>query len=188
MASSSVLDDLAGASALVADLVEQVPADRWTAPTPCSDWHVRDLVGHLVGMDLVLVSLLGQGPRPERGSDVLGEDPAGAYRRSAAALLAASSLPGVLEATQETPLGTTTTAQRLRWRVLDLLVHAWDLGRATGLAVDLPDDLVEPALELALAELPAQPRSGRFADPRPVPTDASAVERLVAATGRDPRP
>ena len=34
---------------LVAAL-EPLTADEWAAPTPCSDWTVRDMVGHLLGM------------------------------------------------------------------------------------------------------------------------------------------
>jgi uncharacterized protein (TIGR03083 family) len=29
-------------------VVDAVPAERWNAPTPCSGWSARHLVGHLV--------------------------------------------------------------------------------------------------------------------------------------------
>jgi uncharacterized protein (TIGR03086 family) len=67
---------------------------------------------------------------------------------------------------------------------VDLLTHGWDLAQATGLAVELPDDLVEPALTFAQSQLPGQQRAGRFADPRPIRDDAPAIDRLAAFTGR----
>ena len=121
---------------------------------------------------------------PVRGADRLGADPVGAYRRSAAALQAAAARPGVLERSQATPVGDATGAERLQWRIVDLLVHGWDLVQATGVVAELPDDLVEQALTFARAQLPSQPRAGRFADPQPIHGNAPAIDRLAAFTGR----
>jgi uncharacterized protein (TIGR03086 family) len=181
---SAIVDDLARASAVMSDLVDGIAADQWTAPTPCAEWNVRDLVGHLVGLNLVFVAMFAGSPPPERGADRLGADPAGAYRQSAAALQAAAALPGVLERSQATPLGAATGAQRLRWRIADLLVHSWDLGQATGASAELPDDLVEQALTFVQAELPGQPRAGRFGEPQPISDNAPVIDRLAAFTGR----
>jgi uncharacterized protein (TIGR03086 family) len=181
---SAIVDDLARASAAMSDLVDGIAADQWTAPTPCAEWSVRDLVGHLVGLNLVFVAMLAGSPPPDRRADRLGADPAGAYRRSAAALQAAAALPGILERSQATPLGVATGAERLRWRIADLLVHGWDLGQATGTRAELPDDLVEQALTFVRAELPGQPRVGRFGDPQPISDNAPAIDRLAAFTGR----
>jgi uncharacterized protein (TIGR03086 family) len=166
------------------DLIDRIAADQWTAPTPCTEWSVRDVVDHLVGLNLVFVALFEESPMPDRAADRLGTDPAGSYRRSAAALLDAAARPQVLERSQATAVGVATGAERLRWRIADLLTHGWDLAQATGVAVELPDDLVEQALTFARAQLPSQPRTGRFADPQPVHDDAPAIDRLAAFTGR----
>lgn len=166
------------------DLIDRIAADQWTAPTPCTEWNVRDLVNHLVGMNLMFVAMFEESPMPERGADRLGADPAGAYRRSAAALRAAAARPGVLEQSQATQVGVATGVERLQWRIADLLAHGWDLGQATGLVVELPDDLVEQALTFVRARLPSQPRAGRFADPQPIRDNAPAIDRLAAFTGR----
>jgi uncharacterized protein (TIGR03086 family) len=166
------------------DLIDRIAVDQWTAPTPCAEWSVRDVVDHLVGMNLVFVALFEESPMPTRGADHLGADPAGAYHRSAAALRAAAARPGVLERSQATSVGVATGVERLRWRIADLLTHGWDLVQATGVAAELPDDLVERTLTFVRAQLPGQPRAGRFADPRPVPDNAPAMDRLAAFTGR----
>jgi uncharacterized protein (TIGR03086 family) len=108
----AIVDDLARASAVMGDLIDRIAAGQWTAPTPCTEWSVRDLVNHLVGMNLVFVAMLEESPMPERRADRLGADPAGAYRRSAAALQAAAARPGVLERSQATPLGVATGQPR----------------------------------------------------------------------------
>ncbi|SCF56688.1 hypothetical protein GA0115254_10145, partial [Streptomyces sp. Ncost-T10-10d] len=75
----------------------------------------RDVVNHLVGMDLVFAALIEDGPMPERGADLLGDDPVGACRASGASLQAAFSRPGVLERSYRGPLGSATGAERLPW-------------------------------------------------------------------------
>ena len=37
------------------------------APTPCTEWNVRDLVNHLVGMNLVFVALFEGSSMPNVG-------------------------------------------------------------------------------------------------------------------------
>ena len=186
MTDSAVLDDLARAGVVAGDQIDRIASEQWTAPTPCTDWSVRDVVAHLVGMNLVFVAMFEQGPMPDRGVDRLGDDAAAAFRRSAAALQAAAARPGVLETSQETAVGVATGEDRVRWRIVDLLVHGWDLARATGTAYEPPEDLVEDSLTFARGQLPGQPRAGRFADPQPVGDDASAIDRLAALTGRRP--
>jgi uncharacterized protein (TIGR03086 family) len=181
---SAILDDLARASAAMGDLIDRIAASQWTAPTPCTEWNVRGVVNHLVGMNLVMAALFTESPMPERAADHLGADPAGAYRRSAAAVQAAAARPGVLEASQATWVGVSTGAVRLHWRIADLLTHGWDLVQATGIAAELPGDLAEQALTFARAQLPAQSRAGRFGDPQPVPDNAPAIDRLAAFAGR----
>jgi pimeloyl-ACP methyl ester carboxylesterase len=50
---SSPLDQLDRSSAAVAGLISSIRPEQWAAPTPCTDWTVRELVGHLVGMNRV---------------------------------------------------------------------------------------------------------------------------------------
>jgi len=187
MSDSSILDRLDRASAAVADQLDAVgrlDPGRWTAPTPCTEWTVRDLAGHLVGIDLRLIAMFGEGSPPERGVDHLGADPAGAYRRSAATLRAAAALPGALERSEATPIGVATGAERLQWRVADLIVHSWDLAQATGVRADLPDGPVEQALGFVRTGMAGQDRGGRFGDPQPIGDDAPVLDRLAAFTGR----
>ena len=115
----------------VGDLISRVGPDQWNAPTPGSDWNVRDVVNHVVEGNQVFVAVVEGGPMPERGADHLGDDPAGAYRASAAVLRDAFVRPGVLERSYPGPFGKGTGAEILQIRLADLLTHGWDLAQAT---------------------------------------------------------
>ncbi|MEU4310957.1 TIGR03086 family metal-binding protein [Nocardia sp. NPDC024068] len=183
------LADLERASRAVVDLITAVRPDQWAAPTPCTEWSVRDLVDHLVGSNLMFLAIFGERPMPERGTDILGDDPLAAYTASASALEAAFARPGILEETYQGPLGEATGVDRLQFRVTDLLAHGWDLSRALGVPDRLPEDLAEAALAFSRTQLPdGSSRPGRFAAAQPVPAGATAVERLVAFLGRPVSP
>ncbi|MGH3692896.1 MAG: TIGR03086 family metal-binding protein [Pseudonocardiaceae bacterium] len=178
------VESLTEALRAVGDLISGIRDDQWSAPTPCTDWTVRDVIYHLVGINLVFVARLNDQVPPERGTDVLGDNPTGAYRDSGIAVRAVFEHPGVLERTYHSPLGAATGAELLHWRIADLLAHGWDLARATGQPAQLPEDLAEQALVFARVQLATQPRTGRFNSAQPVVDDAPAIDRLVAFLGR----
>lgn len=168
----------------VGDLLDGVRADQWSAPTPCSEWTVRDVVSHLVLGNKVFTATVRDQAPPDRAADHLGDDPVAAYRDTAAALVATYELPGVLDGTYVGPLGPATGAQRLQIRLMDLLAHGWDLATATAQPMALPEDLAEHSLEFFRPFLAGQDRTGRFGPEQPVAADAPAIERLVAFLGR----
>ena len=178
------VEDLRRAFAAVGALISDIGQDMCGSPTPCSEWSVRDVVEHLVAMNLVFTALLEGGPTPERGTDRLGDNPAGAYQASAATLVKAFGWPGVMERSFPGVLGTATGAERLQIRLYDLLAHGWDLAQATGNAADLPVDLAPAALAFVHDQLSTQPRTGRFAEPQPVSDTAPAIDKLAAVLGR----
>ena len=178
------VEHLTRARSAVSHLISGIRDDQWSAPTPCTDWTVHDLVNHLVGGNLVFVALLTDQAPPDRGTDHLGDDPAGAYRDSGIALQAAFEQPGVLQRTFHGPLGTASGAERLQIRIVDLLAHGWDLAQATGQPVELPADLAEQALTFARIQFATMPRTGRFGPAQIVADDAPAIDRLVAFLGR----
>jgi len=173
---TAFVEQLGRTFAAVGELITKVRPEQWSAPTPCTDWTVRRLVDHLIGMNRVFAALLCDEPPPRPTADHVEDDPVGAYRDSAATLQAAFERPGVLERSYRGPLGAATGAERLRIRLYDLLAHGWDLAQATGQPVELPDDVAEQSLQFARIQLIETARPGRFGPAQIVADDAPAIE------------
>ena len=129
------IEQLSLAFNAVGELIGGVSEEQWSAPTPCREWTVREVVNHLIGMNLVFTALMSDQAAPERGVDRAGDDPLGSYRDSVSVLLTAFDEPGVLERTFQGPLGSATGLDRLHIRLYDLLAHGWDVAHATGATV-----------------------------------------------------
>ena len=189
-----VVADCDRAFAAVQQLVDNVRPDQWTAPTPCVDWNVSQLLNHVANGNAVFAGLAA-GTRPagpvtpeERAVDRLGDDPAEGFRATGTAMHDAFLTAGFLDNKVDTPmLGPQEGRTIVHMRINELLIHGWDLARATGQPADLPEDLAEGALMLWQTRLAGRPREGMpFDAPQPVAGDAPAIDRLAAFLGRQP--
>jgi len=174
---------------LTGELVGGVRADQWAGPTPCDEWTVADLVTHMVTGNYVFASILHGTPLAQARSAAAGVQPgddlAERYRDAAAKLVAALSQPGVLEQMFTIPVGTLPGVGAVHIRLVEMLVHGWDLAEATGQATAFPEGLVEPELAFTQVQLDALPPERRpFGPPQPVADSAPAILRLVACLGR----
>ncbi len=67
----------------------------------------------------------------------------------------------------------------------DGLMHGWDLARATGIAFEVPGEVVAAVDEFAHVAFTEDLRDGdTFKDPTIPPADADLIERLAAFSGR----
>ncbi|WP_328673683.1 TIGR03086 family metal-binding protein [Streptomyces sp. NBC_00322] len=181
-----------GIADTVAHLVEAVADDQWTAPTPCSDWNVAQLVDHLVAGQRVFTDAMAeqptsQGPEQPAGTESTPDSLKAAVRESAGALAAAFARPGALERTVQAPIGEVPGAVALHLQTMEHLVHGWDLAQATGQKALFDDTAVEREIEFArglVAQLPPAP-DGPFAMSRTAPADAPAIDHLAALLGRE---
>ncbi|MFH8568346.1 TIGR03086 family metal-binding protein [Streptomyces sp. NPDC017993] len=171
--------------------VHAVRDDQWDAPTPCTQWSVRDLVNHLTVEQLWVPRLVRDGATvAEVGSDFdgdrLGENPAAVWDRAAVAAVAAFSEPGAPARIVHLSYGTSGAAAYCTQMMADAVVHAWDLSRAIGAEERLPGHLATAALrevEPYASELGA---SGLFAEPVDPPAGADDLIRLLCLLGRRP--
>jgi uncharacterized protein (TIGR03086 family) len=83
-------------------------------------------------------------------------------------------------------MGTITPRSILPVLTGDLLMHAWDVGRAAGVDVELDPALAKAALEMGQENADRLVASGMFGAPVPVPEDAPVQDRMLGQFGRDP--
>lgn len=170
------------------DRVAGVPESRWDDPSPCEGWMARDLVAHLCGWVPGLLEAgagitIPEGPEPQ-------SDPVGAWAHLNSHLQEILDDPVVAGSVFDHPqAGRHTVAEAICQFVLgDVLVHTWDLARATGQDESLdPDEVaamragVEPMLDVLVRSGHYGPRvvsGARFATLDP-------TGQLVALLGRD---
>jgi uncharacterized protein (TIGR03086 family) len=132
------------ASAEFERIVRRLPADSWDQSTP-SQLSVRDLVEHVVVGNRLTALLLARidrdGARASLAGDQLGDDPITAVVESAD-LQAQAFAATPLEQLVAGPHGDIPAAAFLRFRLVDLVVHGWDLLRGAGLNETLDRGLV----------------------------------------------
>ena len=69
-------------------------------------------------------------------------------------------------------------------RFLDVLIHGWDLAKATGQDTTLPADLVEACFEVVEPQRELLAASGMFGSDVEVPGGADRQTQLLAELGR----
>lgn len=183
---ADVLADLDRALAATEAVVAGIEPGQWPASTPCTELDVRDVVNHLVSGNLLFAATVRGEPPPDRGADHLDGDPLAAFQRAASGLRTAFAVPGVLESVYAAPFGSGPGAALAQVRIVELLVHGWDLARATGQHADFPADVAERALAATRRQLRSRPPGpgAPFAPEVPVADDAAAVDRLAGFLGR----
>lgn len=156
----------------------------WDAPTPCAEWTVRDVVAHTIETerDFLQRQGLDAGPAPDQSS------PAEAWRAHAAAVTTALEAPGVADREYDGYFGRTTIGATMAdfygW---DLVIHGWDVARASGQESPLSDEEAESLGATADGWGDALYSEGICAAAVPVPSSASPADRLLGRLGRDPR-
>ncbi|OBF47557.1 TIGR03086 family protein [Mycobacterium sp. 852002-50816_SCH5313054-b] len=163
--------------------VEAVRPDQLGWPTPCSDWSVQQLIDHLVGgADYLLSAATGAEPVSPAGRAATD------YRDRVDRVLTALESPGAMERVCVSPLGFDwPVSDAVAGTFMDVLIHTWDLARATGQDERLDAGLVEACAAMFLPEMPRRGREAGIIGPEVVPgAGASAQDRLLAAMGRAP--
>lgn len=171
------------------DLIASATPDQAGLPTPCDDYDVQALIGHMQAVvRRIGVVLSGQPfwsvPREIESTDWVADWAAG--RAATEAVLADDEC---LTREVTVPWGTVPGASAAASYIGELSVHSWDLATALGKADVLNEALATAALPAYMEKVPAEPRGPEipFGPVVEVGEDATPYERLVAWTGRDPR-
>jgi uncharacterized protein (TIGR03086 family) len=168
-------------------LVHSIREDQWDGSTPCTEWDVRALVRHLLSETMWMPPLLRGKTIADVGEaldgDLLGEDPVGAWDRSAEeAASAIATTPA--ESIVHVSYGDVTAEYYTDEVFTDLTIHGWDLARAIG-----EDETIDAeSVELLYAKFkPLEDglkASGAFGPTVVPPEGASRQIELLAHFGR----
>ena len=168
-ASEWTLDKVKGAS-------KQLDSD-----TPCDDWHVRELMNHMLETQRYFVgSARGESvsqPGQTPPTTLLGDDPVKDFKRAREETLNTYGDKDVLEKTGAT----------LGIAFADQLLHGWDLAKATGQDTTMPQGLAEAAYQMIHGRLTDDQRKQSFKPEVEISADAPAQDKLLAYSGRDPQ-
>ena len=197
----------ARAHATAAGVLAGIRPDQMTDPTPCDDYDVLALCGHLLSV-AERVRNVGRGESPFSVGEIVETDADGyaeAWATVGEEIAEAWADDATLERIVELPWATLPGAATLIMWTNELSVHTWDLATATGQAVEWDESVLAPAFEAIQQGLPKEGRIESFEAARanmpagqedfPYPfkaavdvdDDAPLIDQLVAWNGRDPR-
>lgn len=170
-------------------VVAQGSGHHWDAPSPCSEWSARDVVGHVIAVQHAIVATIaGQrapmNPMVDPGRHA-GPDPAATWTVAAAAVAAALDQPDVLDRLVQTWRGQVTVDDMIGYNVGDTTIHTWDVARALGVDDRLDADLVAASLAALEPVADAMRGPGVFGQAMFIDAAADAQTRLLGLVGRD---
>lgn len=166
---------------LLRQVVGDLDAAQYDAPTPCAAFTVTGVLEHMIGGATAFApAFRGAPPSPAVRGDVVQR-----WTAAMADLLDAVHTPGATERVLPTPFGELPGSSFARYVAFDGLMHGWDLATATGQSFAPSEELVAAVDAYARDLLVPQMRDGdTFAQEQPVGPHASTLERLVAFSGR----
>ena len=165
--------------------VEAVPADAWDNPAPCDGWVARDVVGHLV--EWLPGFFFGTWDIATESIPSVTDAPVEAWAAVNGAIQRALDDPAVAQSERDVRFGRASFENTIDMIcTADVLIHTWDLARATGL-----DETLDPAEVQRFVES-MEPMdqllrdSGQYGPRVAVSADADEQTRLIAFLGRQP--
>lgn len=185
--------DLGPQTRVVARIAAAVREEQLADPTPCPELAVRNLLGHLLGLSVAFRDAARKdlGPTTDTDPTAAVPDIAPGWREE---------LPKVLdelaEAWRDPAAWTGMTraggvdlpgAVAGAVAVNELVIHTWDLARATGLPYTPDPAALQSSYDFLLAAAKEDDRGGGIFGPVvPVPDDAPLLDRAVGLSGREP--
>jgi uncharacterized protein (TIGR03086 family) len=182
--------EMTDAADAAARIVVNVSPGQFGLPTPDTDWDVRTLLNHLILWTAYSMEARAHGE--SAGQELMDRDFAGevgfagAYRAQLDRALAAWSDPAAWQR-ELNVMGTKTPAADVAALLIaELVLHGWDLAVATGQRYEAGTAAAEAALAAVMANAELFRQYKGFADPVDVPPSATALDRVLALSGRDP--
>ncbi|MGW4767840.1 TIGR03086 family metal-binding protein [Nocardia sp. NPDC004278] len=183
--------DLEPAATAMSAVVGAIADEQLTAPTPCADTTVRDLLAHVSMLteafrQAATKEAVGRSVPPAVGPETaLPDDWRARIPAQLKALVEAWRDPAAWDGETEAG-GVSASAVVMAMIALnETVVHSWDLALATDQRPAADPSHLAVLLEF-LSDTPAEGTPGMFDPVVPVPVTAPELDRVVGLTGRDP--
>ncbi len=167
-----------------------IATSDWEKATPCTEWNVRQLVNHVVGLHHRIARLVRGGSRDEyiasREDDWIGIDHIAAWHEGIRALDESINNAQSLDIAVAYRIPV-SARDVIGLTAFDTAVHTWDVSRAIGVGEQLDDGLAKFALGF-MEWLRSQPELAALFDSTKceLPQGATAQARLLHLAGRQP--
>ncbi|MEU0313726.1 TIGR03086 family metal-binding protein [Nocardioides sp. NPDC006273] len=163
--------------------------DDLTIPTPCADWDLADLFGHMVGQNVGFAAAVADGDAPLAAYEsvpVDSEDVARRWQESATRVRDAFGAADPEATIHLAEFGFhPTVTMALGMQLLDAAVHNWDVAAALGIA-SRPDEATVTHVHDIARQIASSPGGTPvFATPLPMSGDDPWNDAL-RLLGRDP--
>jgi len=174
-------------------LAEAVTDDMLPAPTPCGDYTVRDLLAHVMGLTIAFRDAAAKAGTSAQdavpGRAALDDDWRDQLPGRLLAMAAAWHAPQAWEGLTKVGGGTMPAPIVGQAGLNELVIHGWDLARATGQPYGCDEASAHASAEfLSLASAAAEPgQRGPFGPAVDVPPGAPVLVRAIGLSGRDPQ-
>jgi len=182
--------EMTDAASAAARTVANTDSSQLGLPTPCTEWDVQALLNHLILW--TSYSLEARAHGESVGQDLMDRDFAAEpgfaadYRAQLDAALAAWSDPAVWQQSLNVMGSATPAADVAALNLAEMVLHGWDLAAATGQRYQVGDPAASAALQAVAANAELFRQYKGFAEPVEVPETGSALDRVLALSGRDP--
>ncbi|SFB13984.1 TIGR03086 family protein [Amycolatopsis marina] len=174
------------------EIIRNIKPDQLDAPTPCAEYDVRRLLNHLLfwGPSLEGAARKETVPPPAESDsavDLTGGDWAADVETQLNRIVDAWSKPRAWAGTTHMGGPTELPAALVGGMVLsELVVHGWDLAKATGQHLVVADDVAGEVHKEVTKTATLGREMGAYGPEVPVPASSSTVDRVLGLTGRDP--
>jgi uncharacterized protein (TIGR03086 family) len=168
-------------------VLRRLTEDDLSRPSPCTEYTVGEVGQHVV-RSMVLLASVASDPAAGLAAGPVGPA-AGSLEEQVAVTTEAALTAWRRRGVGGTvAVGRSTLPASLAVEIIpmELLVHGWDMARATGQQIDVPPEVADHLLGRARALVTEDKRGRSFAAEVPAGPQASALQRLIAFTGRVP--
>jgi len=182
--------EMAAAAAEAARVVNGVSEGTLNAPTPCGDWDLRTLLNHTILWTSYSAERRAHGESV--AEDLMNKDFTADpgfredYAQQIGRAVKAWSDPKAWQGELGVMGDATPAADVGAMLLMETSLHGWDVARATGQEFNADDDTAAALEDIVQAQAELFRKYQGFADAVEPPRNATAFERALTLSGRDP--